>query len=175
VLDEIVAHHGEALGLDTRAAEVALGEVVEHVHGVQRELLDRRRMVLRRAVAVDVLTDSPDRIVGDVEDLQLFVGDCEVARRRGVVALRLRHHRALEQDERGLRAQTSRHLVTVVHAEGAVEGRDGVVIGALRDRRAAVRGSFGIGRAARGRSQKKDRPRARPQRAKPASAAPAAG
>jgi hypothetical protein len=73
-LAEVLAGDREALGLDAGAGEVADEQVVQHVEGVEGELLRRRRVVLAGRVAEDPLADLAG-VAGDVEEHQLLVGD----------------------------------------------------------------------------------------------------
>jgi hypothetical protein len=120
LLAEVLAGDGEALGLDAGAGEVVREEVVQHVEGVEGELLGGRGVVLAGRVAEDPLADLAG-VAGDVEEDQLFVGDAEVAGGLLPLALAAQDHRALEQGDDGLFLPLAREVLAAADLEELVE------------------------------------------------------
>lgn len=126
-LRQVLSHDREPTGLDARAAQVALLEVVQQVERVDEQLLVGRRLVPARGVAEDELADRVARAPREVEHVDGLVRRLVVAGAVREGAELLLDGRAVEEQERLVRHDLRREVRVPLHAELVVQRGDGAL------------------------------------------------
>ncbi len=100
VIAQVSLHDREAASLDPGPAEVALGQVVHHVDGVDEQLLVGGRLVRPHVVREEVFAEIVGGPAGHVEQVDRLVRGPEIARGQPVAVHAEEDVAAVEQEER---------------------------------------------------------------------------